>query len=100
MVQLNSKLQTSFRISKAYNIIGFTLSPLTILQAVSISSSLASHTCRSAFMTRILADPAEPWKDVSNYQIQLDPQRLIYTNHYEDISGKPLFIHNSQFTLS
>lgn len=72
-------------------------------QAVSISSSPASHASnhltRSTFMTRILADPAEPWKDASDYQTRLDPQGLICTNHYEDASGKPLFTYNSQFSF-
>jgi hypothetical protein len=85
--------------------IGFPLPPSAVStpQAISISSSLTSHASnlsRSAFITRILADPAEPWKDVSDYQTQLDPQGLICTNHYEDASGKPLFTHKSQFSLS
>jgi hypothetical protein len=90
----------------AYNMIGFPSPPSVVStqQAVSSSSSPASHASnylsRSAFMTRILADPAEPWKDVSDYQTQLDPQGLVCTNHYEDASGKPLFTHNSQFNLS
>jgi hypothetical protein len=100
MVQLNSGLQASFRVSKAYNVIGFPSPPSAVSapQAVSIASSPPSHASnhlgRSTFMTRILADPAEPWKDTSDYQTQLDPQGLICTNHYEDASGKPsLYLH-------
>lgn len=70
----------------AYNIIGFPfpMSAVSTSQSSS-SSSPASHASNylswSAFITRILADPAKLQKNVSDYQAQLDPQGLIYTNY-------------------
>jgi hypothetical protein len=84
----------------AYNMIGFPSPPSAVSSSSSPESHASNYLSRSVFMTRILADPEEPWKDVSDYQTQLDPQRLTCTNHYEDASGKPLFTHNSQFNLS
>jgi hypothetical protein len=83
-----------------YNMIGFPSPPSAICSSSSPESHASNHLSRSVFMTRIVADPEEPWKDVSDYQTQLDPQGLTCTNHYEDASGKPLFTHNSQFNLS